>query len=197
MEFTEQELAFFQQVFSENTLQGDDVNTTGLSLRSELPDYVASLFEQPGLCMLAEVGHFELWFPLSLSLTANGDLQPALEAPEIFEALGQHRSWRFDNPTSIYLLTDDGRKLPIHSLSSTGAVIDAEQIKHAPQRATAKLILPDYPPMQLEMQKARQQGSLIAVTFTRNTNKKQLRQFLFDNHKQGYQEIYHSLAAHS
>ncbi|MFY8272815.1 hypothetical protein AAEU32_01620 [Pseudoalteromonas sp. SSDWG2] len=193
MEFTEQELAFFKQLFSEQPLGNDNIPGAGLSLRSQLPDYVAPLFDEPVLCMLAEVGHFELWFPLTLSLAQNGDIQPKLGAPEIFEAQGLHRSWRFDNPQNINVETANGHTLPVHSLSSTGAVLDAAKYNNPPQSAMAKLHLPEYDPLPLELKKMRQQENFVAVTFVSNNNKAQLRQFLFEQHKLHYRHIYQSL----
>ena len=192
MEFTEQELAFFKQLFSDQPLGNESIAGAGLSLRSQLPEYVAPLFDNPGLCMLAEVGTFELWFPLALSLTENNDVQPQLGAPEIFEAQGLHRSWRFDNPEGIVLRSVSGLELPVCSLSSTGAVVDITQVKNPPQRAMASLILPGFDPLPLELQQARKQDNLVAVTFITN-NKMRLRQFLFDQHKVHFAHIYQSL----
>ncbi|MBS3798896.1 hypothetical protein [Pseudoalteromonas sp. BDTF-M6] len=193
MEFTDQEVAFFQQLFSEKPLDNDNLGGAGLSLRSTLPDYVAPLFDNPGLYMLAEVGHFELWFPLSLNLTENNDIQPQLGAPEIFEAQGIHRSWRFDNPSDITLKDQKGQLWPVRSLSSTGAVIDITSLENPPQSAIAKLILPQYDALPIKLKKTRQQDNFVAVTFVANENKRQLRQYLFEQHKRHFQHIYQSL----
>ncbi len=193
MEFSEQELAFFKQLFSEQPLGSENVAGAGLSLRSHLPEYVAPLFDNPGLFMLAEVGHFELWFPLTLTLNENHDLQPQLGAPEICEAQGSHRSWRFDNPKDIVIKGESGLELPVVSLSSTGAVVDATKIDNPPQSAIANLILPKYDPLPLKLKKMRQQENFVAVTFVSNNNKSQLRQYLFEQHKTYFSHIYQSL----
>ncbi len=193
MEFSEQELAFFKQLFSEQPLGSENVAGAGLSLRSHLPDYVAPLFDNPGLFMLAEVGNFELWFPLTLSLNENHDLQPQLGAPEIFEAQGSHRSWRFDNPQGIFIRTESDLELPVLSLSSTGAVVDVKEISDPPRSAIANLILPKHAPLPLKVKKMRQQENLVAVTFVSNNNKSQLRQYLFEQHKTYFSHVYQSL----
>ncbi|MEM0515397.1 hypothetical protein WCN91_08110 [Pseudoalteromonas sp. YIC-827] len=193
-DFTEQELAFFKQVFADQSVNNPNLTGAVLSLRSELPGYAANLFDSLNLCMLAEIGRFELWFPLTLGLTTDGDLQPKLDAPEIFDAQGQHRSWRNDDPSDCFLEVSRTR-IPLLSLSSTGTVIDGSRFKELPQYGKATLRLGMYTPIKIEFDQIRQQNHAIALYIKVNHNKSALRRYLFECHKKAFANVYQQLTS--
>lgn len=195
MEFTDQELAFFKQLFSNNSLNESELAGADLSLRSDFPEYAASVLDGNTPCLLATVKNFELWFPLSLNLNKNGDITPSLGAPEIFETQGQIRSWRMDFPSNVYLILEDNTRALVESLSSSGAVIDTKHVKDIPEHTHAMLSLPNGKLLSVTIEQTRSQGSLVGLTFLKNDSKKDLRQFLFDHHKKHFKDIYVSLTS--
>lgn len=77
MEFSTEELDFFSNVFTEtsNDSMVSDVQHQ-LSVQTTVPDYLRQVLVDSKLTLLAEISHYQLWFPVALSISEQGDFSP-------------------------------------------------------------------------------------------------------------------------
>ena len=113
---SEQELSFFNRLFEAERTDSDPTDTK-MSVRLNLPDKLNGLLTNAKLTLLAEVGIYQLWFPLEFSKDENGQLFPVLSAPEVIDTKGIERSWRTPD------LEIHTEQFQILSLSSTGVLL--------------------------------------------------------------------------
>ena len=111
---TLEELACFRELFSPNriTHSTEDAHPEPLvnhvlTVKTEVPQALASLLGKAKLTLLAEVGSYKLWFPLEMRLDDFGQLQPTLGVPEVLDAKGAERSWRLTQPEDVWIFDQD------------------------------------------------------------------------------------------
>ena len=157
-----------------------------LTLQSDIPLGIARLLNQAKLTLLAEVAHYQLWFPLELKVNKMGVLTPYLSAPEVIDTQGVKRCWRWDN------LEIQNRDFKIQSISSTGLFLkplSKKQLKATRQQL--KFILPNNQKITIEIEPVRISKQGIAAKITQiHHGKEQLRAYLFEAHKRKHANLY-------
>ena len=102
MEFSTEELDFFQDVFTESLPINELVGKKHqLSVQAHIPTSLKKVLGASELTLLAEISHYQLWFPVKLSINAAGEFCPDLGTPEIIDVQGNERSWRITTPENI------------------------------------------------------------------------------------------------
>jgi len=192
------ELGYFAEIFSSDEkieVSGPSHISHMLSVTSEVPQLISTLLGKASFTLLAEVGPYKLWFPLEISLNEAGEPLPVLGIPEVEDHSGQQRSWRLMHPKDLQLNDASlANNVSIQSVSSTGLAL------HCDSQATASLLaaqkqlhlrLPDGQKIQLQIEAVRQDRQLLATRIhATKANRERLRQYLFQNHRQYYQELY-------
>lgn len=182
---SQKELQFFNQLF-ESESNENDVTDTKMALFNELPQNLGALFKSAKLTLLAEVGVYQLWFPVEFKTDQNGQLVPLLSAPEVIDTKGIERSWRNN---SVNLKSSD---FIITSLSSTGVVLTPRN-PHArlDKEQLLSFFLPELEQVTLVISPVRRTSKGIAakiVEIVRGHDA--LRTFLFKNHKRQHASLY-------
>ncbi|MCF7519358.1 MULTISPECIES: hypothetical protein [Pseudoalteromonas] len=182
---SEQELSFFNSLFEAEQSIDDPINTK-MSLNLNLPDKLSGLLKNAKLTLLAEVGIYQLWFPLEFTTDERGQLTPVLSAPEVIDTKGVERSWRTPD---LDLQTE---KYVILSLSSTGLLL---QPKHAEavleQEITLAFNLPNQEHVMIRAKPVRATSKGIAAKIIKVCEGQDaMRQYLFDIHKHHHAKLY-------
>lgn len=199
---TSAELGYFAELF-EADVKVEAANQDGLShmisVTSDVPQLIASLLGKATFTLLAEVGHYKLWFPLEMTLNESGEPIPVLGIPEVLDHCGKQRSWRLPHPQELKL-SDAAYvgKVQITSVSSTGLALqmDNEQTTNQLlQTNELNLCLPDGQQLKLMIEPVRQDQQLLVTRITANkSNRDLLRRFLFQSHRQHHHELYQGLS---
>jgi len=79
MDFSNEEINFFAELFKPNK-KSHAHNSHVLTLQSSVPANIAHLLSSANLTLLAEVAHYQLWFPLDLKIDSAGIIKPILNA---------------------------------------------------------------------------------------------------------------------
>ncbi|MEE1981678.1 hypothetical protein [Shewanella xiamenensis] len=202
---TLEELACFRELFSPNriTHSTEDAHPEPLvnhvlTVKTEVPQALASLLGKAKLTLLAEVGSYKLWFPLEMRLDDFGQLQPTLGVPEVLDAKGAERSWRLTLPEDVWIFDQDqGEQWSVVSLSSSGMAIRAkssQQFEQLVDSQELQLQLPDGETMRVKIEPIRHEEGLAIVRFQAEAEEREaLRQFLFNRHRSQYPKLYASL----
>lgn len=191
---------YFAEIFSHDEkieVSGPRDISHMLSVTSEVPQLISTLLGKASFTLLAEVGPYKLWFPLDISLNEAGEPLPVLGIPEVEDHSGQQRSWRLMHPKDLQLNNGSlAGKVRIQSVSSTGLALECDRQSTASllmQQKQLHLSLPDGQDIHLNIEFVRQEHHLLATRIHANkTNRERLRQYLFQNHRQYYQELYRS-----
>ncbi len=61
-----------------------------LSMQTEVPQSLKQVLVGSKLTLLAEISHYQLWFPVSLSLNNLGEFSPKLATSEIIDVTFCH-----------------------------------------------------------------------------------------------------------
>ncbi|MCO7251291.1 MULTISPECIES: hypothetical protein [unclassified Pseudoalteromonas] len=183
---TEQELSFFNQLFENADDGSDEVTNTKMSVKLNLPDKLNGLLKNAKLTLLAEVGVYQLWFPLEFVNDENGQVIPLLSAPEVIDTKGIERSWRAPH---LNLQTDH---YIILSLSSTGVLLKPKQNK--PDFSKELLLAFELPKKERIVLSAKPvrvtSNGIAAKIITVHEGEIALRQYLFDTHKKQHAQLY-------
>ncbi len=187
---SDQELEFFNRLFESEGVAAEgieaDPSYAKMSVKVNLPDKLNGLLTNAKLTLLAEVGIYQLWFPLEFVNDENGQLTPVLSAPEVIDTRGVERSWRTPD------LEIDTEQFHVLSLSSTGVLLKPKL--HTPALNKEILLAFDLP---------NHEHIIISVMPIRTTNKgvaakiikvcqgeSALRKYLFETHKQHHANLY-------
>ena len=195
----ESELDYLSELFEhkQEVASADGYNHM-ISVTTEVPQLIASLLGQAKFTLLAEVGHYKLWFPLEMTLDEFGQPNPVLGIPEVVEYSGNERSWRLASLQDIRLCDQRyADKLQLLSLSSTGLAfkLDCPQLTaQLLQQSELQLSLPDGQALQLRFEPVRQHDSIIAARISSCKQQRELlRRFLFQRHRQHFPALYQQL----
>lgn len=202
---TLEELACFSELFSPNRITHgiDEANTEPLvnhvlTVKTDVPQALASLLGQAKLTLLAEVGPYKLWFPLEMRRDDFGQLLPTLGVPEVLDAKGADRSWRLAQPEDVWIFDQDqGEQWSVVSLSSSGMAIRAksqQQFEQLLDSQELQLQLPDGETMRVKIDPIRHEEGLAIVRFEAQTHEREaLRQFIFNRHRSQHAKLYANL----
>ena len=105
MEFSTEELDFFKNIFAETSTDCRVSEAKHqLSVQTDVPQYLKQVLVGSKLTLLAEISHYQLWFPVSLAINTQGEFAPKLGTPEIIDVKGNERSWRVNTPKNVALI---------------------------------------------------------------------------------------------
>ena len=197
-----EELACFSELFSPTrvgtALTNDPLVNHVLTVTTEVPQVIASIFGKAKLTLLAEVGPYKLWFPLLMKVDDFGQFQPTLGVPEVLDASGVERSWRLTQADDVWIFDhDQGEQWSVASLSSSGMAIRAksqQQFKQLVGSKDLQLQLPNGETMRVDIEPIRSEKGLAFVKFQAETEEREaLRQFLFSRHRSQHAQLYRDL----
>ena len=196
MELTTEELDFFSNIFTEKSaeclLEGA---ANKLSIQTDVPQSLTSILASSKLTMLAEISHYQLWFPVTLSLSSQGEFLPLLGTPEIIDVKGNERSWRVNTPKDVALIdVFREQEIEILSLSATGLTLKMPRIEDSDidfRQSSLEMSLAGEKPLKLELDLVRQEHNVIAAKFKDlQHGQESLRKYLFNSHKVKYSDLY-------
>jgi hypothetical protein len=201
MEFSTEELDFFSDIFTEKSadcLVEDSRHQ--LSVQVKLPPSLKSILADSKLTMLAEISHYQLWFPIALSINPQGDFLPQLGTPEIIDIKGNERSWRVDTPKNVALMDVlHEQEIEVLSLSSTGLTLKVPSFEGCYRdfcESSLEMSLAGEKPLKLELDLVRQDHNIVAAKFKDlQHGQESLRKFLFNSHKIKYSSLYQTVAS--
>ena len=182
---SEQELSFFNHLFEAERTDSDPTDTK-MSVRLNLPDKLNGLLTNAKLTLLAEVGIYQLWFPLECSKDENGQLIPVLSAPEVIDTKGIERSWRTPD------LEIHTEQFQILSLSSTGVLLKPKrQTPILNKEILLAFNLPSEEQVILSVKPIRTTSKGIAGKIVKVCKGEDaLRNYLFETHKHHHAKLY-------
>ncbi|RHW75059.1 hypothetical protein [Colwellia sp. RSH04] len=199
MEFSSEELDFFKNIFTEPVVDCSlNQNKHTLSIQTSIPSNLKTILGNSKLTLLAEISHYQLWFPVTISLSDAGDFIPELGVPEIIDVQGSQRSWRVNTPENVSLFNSClNQEIEILSLSGTGLTFKANSndgIIKAFENASLEMRLPDKQRVTLELDPVRSENNVIAAKFKNfEQGRESLRKFLYNSHKTQYSELYEDI----
>lgn len=178
-------LTFFSGLFepSQSTAL---INETKLTVQTSIPEGIAHLLGQAKLTLLAEVAHYQLWFPLQFKTDELGHFSTVLAAPEVIDTKGTQRSWRLSE------LNIQSQGFCIESISSTGIFLKSTSINsELDELQNMQFILPNEAAISLDIEPVRHSECGIAAKIKHiHHGKEQLRAYLFEVHKREYSSLY-------
>ncbi|MBU2871088.1 hypothetical protein [Colwellia sp. E2M01] len=208
MQFSSEELDFFSNIFTEKTadvqLVDEQLENSGnqpkitrqkLSVQSDVPPYLRQVLAESKLTLLAEISHYQLWFPVSLSFTNEGDFLPKLGTPEIIDVKGNERSWRVNTPKDVALIDVlSDQKIEVLSLSATGITLNMPSVEGDALdllQAPLEMRFADETALKLELDIVRHENNVVAAKFKDlDQGRESLRKFLFNSHKVKHANLY-------
>ncbi|MEI6894814.1 MAG: hypothetical protein V5789_09340 [Colwellia sp.] len=203
MRFSTEELDFFSNIFTESSI--DSITSDSplersershkLSLKTELPPYLKQVLVGSKLTLLAEISHYQLWFPITLSFIEEGGFSPEIGIPEIMDIQGHERSWRVQTPENVAIIDVlNGQRIEVLSLSTTGIMLKMSNTSESEidlQRSSFEMRLAGGEPLKLELDFVRHEKNIVAAKFKNlQQGSESLRQFLFNSHKIKYANLY-------
>mgnify|MGYP006094103895 FL=1 len=199
MKFSTEELDFFSNIFTETTndsMASDSQNQ--LSIKASVPDYFRQVLVGSKLSLLAEISHYQLWFPVSLSISEQGEFSPKLGTPEIIDVKGSERSWRVNTPKDVAIIDIfHDQKVEVLSLSATGLtlkVLSSDNIYNDLQQSSFEMSLAGEKPLKLELDLVRHEKNIVAAKFKDlQEGRESLRKFIFNSHKVKYSNLYQDI----
>ena len=197
MDFSSEELAFFKHVFGDNDTPSD-LDNHKLTVQTQVPNNLSAILENAKLSLLAEISHYQLWFPLSLQIDEFGEFKTKLGTPEVIDVNGIERSWRIDAPENVTLFDEHSQQqYDVLSLSSTGVTLrpqDASYLQHSLDKQSLQINLPDLGSVKLKLEPVRSQDNIVSARFQQlDAGRERLRKFLFNVHRSRYSHLYHDL----
>ena len=197
MELSQEELAFFSGLFSEKQHPEEPISSNhALSVKSEIPSSLYQVFEQSKLTLLAEISHYQLWFPLEMAIE-NGEFKPLLGTPEIVDLEYGERSWRGGELHNVNLTDSNGINHTLLSLSSTGLAFrvgDKRSLKRVLEEGVLYIDLPKAHQVVLDFEVVRVERDVVAAKIANvQRGREKLRKFLFNLHRSEHQQLYQGL----
>jgi len=199
VEFSTEELDFFSNIFTEATndsMLSDSPHQ--LSMKTTVPNYLRQVLVGSKLSLLAEISHYQLWFPMSISISGQGDFLPKFGTPEIIDVNGSKRSWRVTTPKNIAIIDIfHDQKVEVLSLSATGLtlkVLSSDNIYNDLQQSSFEMSLAGEKPLKIELDLVRHEKNIVAAKFKDlQEGRESLRKFIFNSHKLKYADLYQDI----
>jgi hypothetical protein len=199
VEFSTEELDFFNNIFTD-TSNDSKINELDhqLTVQTDVPHYLKQVLVGSKLTLLAEISHYQLWFPVALSINGQGDFSPKLSTPEIIDVKGSERSWRVSTPKDVAVIdVFNGQQIEILSLSATGLTLKmpiSEGNYLDLQQTSFEMSLAGEDPLKLELDLVRHEEGIVAAKFKGlQQGRESLRKFLFNSHKIEYSNLYQDI----
>ncbi|WP_019029821.1 hypothetical protein [Colwellia piezophila] len=199
MEFSTEELDFFNNIFTEPPTDSTVSEVKHqLSVQTEVPSYLKQVLLGSKLTLLAEIMHYQLWFPVTLAINEQGGFAPQLGTPEIIDVRGHERSWRVNTPKNVALIdVFHDQKIEVLSLSTTGLTLkfpDSQGNDIDLQQSSLEMRLAGEEPLKLDLELVRHDENVIAAKFKNlQEGRESLRKFLFNSHKKKYSKLYQDI----
>lgn len=196
MELSTEELDFFSNVFAETSTDClNSESTQQLSVQTDVPQHLKQVLTDSKLTLLAEISHYQLWFPVALGINDQGDFLPKLGTPEIIDVKGNERSWRVNTPKNVALVdVFHEQEIEVLSLSATGLTLrlpNAEDSDIDLQHTSLEMTLAGEKPVKLELDLVRHEKNVVAAKFKDlQEGRESLRKFIFNSHKMKYSNLY-------
>lgn len=205
MNFSTEELDFFQDVFTEckplNELSGQEHQ---LSVHTQIPTSLKKVLGASQLTLLAEIGHYQLWFPVKINLSNSGDFFPNLGTPEIIDVQGNQRNWRMTAPENVSFLhfceesgLNESQNIEILSLSTSGITLKLPNSQSGAlfsNQPALELRLPNEDPITFALDLVRKDENFVSAKFKDfDKGRDSLRKFLFNSHKAKYSDLYQDI----
>lgn len=199
MELSSEELDFFSNVFTDEA--SDCVVEEAqhqLSVKTDVPQSLKQILVGSKLTLLAEVSHYQLWFPVTLGVDELGGFLPKLGTPEIIDVQGNERSWRVYTPKNVALVdVFHEQEIEVLSLSATGLTLKmpTNPSKNIDlQQSSLEMSLGGEKPVKLELDLVRHDKNIVAAKFKDlQDGRESLRKFLFNSHKSKYSNLYQDI----
>ncbi|TWX72123.1 hypothetical protein ESZ36_02570 [Colwellia demingiae] len=196
MEFSSEELEFFNNIFAEKStdyMTSDSHHKIGV--KAGVPQNLRQVLVGSQLTLLAEISHYQLWFPVSLSINEQGDFSPKLGTPEVIDVRGHERSWRIKTPKNVAVVDIfHDQKIEILSLSATGLTLKVPNSGNNYidlKQYSFEMSLAGEEPLKLELDIVRRDKNIVAAKFKDlQEGKEALRKFLFNSHQLKYSNLY-------
>lgn len=193
MKLTKEEFDFLKNIFYETPEHGL-VKEHKLNINIDIPSNFKKILTSSKLTLLSEIDHYQLWFPVSLSLNEMGEFCPELGVPEIIDTLGGQRSWRVNAPENVSLFNlGKNQEIEILSLSSTGITFKingSENSLKQLKKCSLEMRLPDNN-IKLALDPVRTNNNIIAAKFKNfEQGRDSLRKFLYNLHQNLYSDLY-------
>lgn len=196
MEFSTEELEFFNNIFAEKSTDAVSSDSNHkFALQKSVPKNLKQVLVGSKLTLLAEISHYQLWFPVSLSINKEGDFSPKLGTPEIIDVRGHERSWRMKTPKNVAIIDIfHGQKIEVLSLSATGLTLKVPKSDDNYldlKQYSFEMSLAGEEPLKLELDLVRHDKNIVAAKFKDlQEGKEALRKFLFNSHQVKYSKLY-------
>jgi hypothetical protein len=199
---SDEELACFSELFCPPLAVSSTVDGSEhfLSVSTEIPKVLGDILGQAKMTLLAEVGHYKLWFPVFLEKDDLGQFNPSLGAPEVLDTRGGERSWRLHGKRDIQLIDNNSQQaVDVLSLSNSGMTLNLGRqdsnslLSHYSELESreGRLVLPDGDTMTISFTPIRFSDGVMAATITLGQGQQaRLRQFLFEEHKHKHLHLY-------
>ncbi|MGO2181573.1 MAG: hypothetical protein ACTH36_04490 [Pseudoalteromonas nigrifaciens] len=185
MDFSAEEIDFLSDLFKSDQKPALP-HEPMLTMQSSVPVSIAQLLSNANLTLLAEVAHYQLWFPLHLKINSSGTITPTLSAPEVIDTKGTQRSWRWSH------LNIKSQGFCIESISSTGVFLKPTgKYKNLSKVQHVEFTLPNKESVSMDIEPVRQSKHGLAAKIKHiHTGKEQLRAYLFAEHQRQYANLY-------
>lgn len=198
MEFSPEELDFFQDIFTEYSPTGDVTEKKNqLSVHTSIPTSLKKVLGASQLTLLAEISHYQLWFPVKLNINEAGSFCPDLGIPEIIDVQGNERSWRITTPENVsFFNTYQNQEIEILSLSTSGITLKLANSQNSAllKQSSLEMRLPDEVSVTFNLDLVRTDANIISAKFKDFKNGRDLlRKFLFNSHKAKYSDLYQDI----
>jgi hypothetical protein len=196
VEFSTEELEFFNNIFAEKSTDAVSSDSNHkFAVQKNVPKNLKQVLVGSKLTLLAEISHYQLWFPVSLSINKEGDFSPKLGTPEIIDVRGHERSWRMKTPKNVAIIDIfHGQKIEVLSLSATGLTLKVPKSDDNYldlKQYSFEMSLAGEEPLKLELDLVRHDKNIVAAKFKDlQEGKEALRKFLFNSHQVKYSKLY-------
>ncbi|OUR81698.1 hypothetical protein A9Q75_07280 [Colwellia psychrerythraea] len=196
MEFSAEELEFFNNIFAEKST--DSIISDShpkFVVQAGVPQNLRQVLVGSKLTLLAEISHYQLWFPVTLTINKQGVFSPKLGTPEVIDVRGHERSWRIKTPKNVAVIDiSHDQKIEILSLSATGLTLKVPNSGNNYidlKQYSFEMSLAGEEPLKLELDLVRHDKNIVAAKFKDlQEGKEALRKFLFNSHQLKYSNLY-------
>ncbi len=167
-----------------------------LSVQTNIPQSLRQVLAGSKLTLLAEVSHYQLWFPTTLAFNDQGNFSPKLGTPEIIDVNGNERSWRVCTPQNVALIdVFHDQKIEVLSLSATGLTLKIPRLESGDigfhPLSSLEMSLAGEKPLKLELDLVRHEKGVVSAKFKElQKGRESLRKFIFNSHKVKYSNLY-------
>ena len=168
-----------------------------LSVHTSIPTSLKKVLGASQLTLLAEISHYQLWFPVKLNSNEAGRFCPDLGTPEIIDVQGNERSWRITTPENIsFFNTCQDQEIEILSLSTSGITLKLTNSQNPAllRQSSLEMRLPNEVSVTFNLELVRTDANIISAKFKDFKNGRDLlKKFLFNSHKAKYSELYQDI----